>query len=40
MLSKELEINKDFILKIIKLLYKVLEAGNYWFKTYYFYYIK
>jgi hypothetical protein len=28
------------ILKVLKPLYKVLEARNHWFKTYYAYYVK
>ena len=32
-------ISKDMVLKVLKPLYKVLKASNYWFKTYYLYYI-
>jgi hypothetical protein len=39
-LEAELRIEKDFVLKVLKPLYKVLEAGNYWFKTYYSHYIQ
>ena len=39
-LSKELGIDKDSVLKVVKLLYRVPEAGNHWFKTYYSYYIE
>jgi hypothetical protein len=28
------------VLKVLRLLYNVLEAGNYWFRTYYKHYIK
>src|SRR6266567_7664258 len=37
---RELPIDNDLILKVLKPLYGVLEAGNYWFKIYYAYYIK
>ena len=30
---------KGVILKVVKPLYRVLEAGNHWFKTYYSHYI-
>jgi hypothetical protein len=36
----ELPIDNDLILKVLKLLYKVPEAGNHWFKTYYAYHTK
>src|SRR6266702_5718510 len=36
----KLLINDNLILKVLKPLYSVLEARNYWFKTYYAYYIK
>jgi hypothetical protein len=36
----ELLINNDLILKVLKPLYKVLEARNHWFKTYYAYHVK
>src|SRR6266567_3951717 len=39
-LPRELPINDNLILKVLKPLYSVLEARNYWFKTYYAYYIK
>jgi hypothetical protein len=39
-LSYKLLINNNLILKVLKPLYKVLKAGNHWFKTYYTYYIK
>jgi hypothetical protein len=35
----ELLIDDDLILKVLKPLYGVLEAGNHWFKTYYAYYV-
>jgi hypothetical protein len=38
--SYKLPIDNDSILKVLKPLYKVLKAGNHWFKTYYTYYIK
>jgi len=39
-LSKELGIDKDSILKVVKPLYGVPEAGNHWFKTYHSHHIK
>jgi hypothetical protein len=39
-LSYKLLINNDSILKVLKPLYKVLKAGNHWFKTYYAYHVK
>src|SRR6266699_3675955 len=36
----KLPINNDSILKVLKPLYSVLEARNYWFKTYYAHYVK
>ena len=39
-LSTELNIAKGGILKVVKPLYKVPEAGNYWFVIYYAYYTK
>jgi hypothetical protein len=38
-LTRELNLNNDSVLKVIKPLYGIPEAGNYWFKTYYSYYI-
>src|SRR6266700_5607095 len=37
---RELPIDDDLILKVLKPLYGVLEARNYWFKIYYTYYVK
>ena len=34
-----LRLLESTIFIVIKLLYRILEAGNYWFKTYYNYYI-
>ena len=34
-LGLELSIEKESILKVVKLLYSVPKTGNYWFKTYY-----
>jgi len=31
---------QGIILKVVRPLYGIPEAGNYWFKTYYNYYIK
>ena len=39
-LQSELRIGKDIVLKVLKPLYGVLEANNYWFKTYYLYYVQ
>src|SRR6266567_3650754 len=39
-LPRELPIDDNLILKVLKPLYSVLEARNYWFKIYYAYYIK
>jgi hypothetical protein len=39
-LETELGINKDFVLKVLKPLYSIPEAGNHWFKTYYLYYVQ
>jgi hypothetical protein len=33
-------IDNDSILKVLKPLYRVLEAGNHWFKTYYTHHTK
>src|SRR6266702_1448752 len=35
----KLLINNDSILKVLKPLYNILEAGNHWFKTYHAHYI-
>jgi hypothetical protein len=35
-----LRVSQGIILKVIRLLYGIPEAGNYWFKTYHNYYIK
>jgi hypothetical protein len=37
-LAKRLNLIDDSVLKVVKLLYGILEVGNYWFKTYYSYY--
>jgi hypothetical protein len=39
-LSCELLIDNDLILKVLKPLYRVSEAGNHWFKIYYTHYTK
>ena len=39
-LSTVLKISQGTILKIVRPLYSIPEAGNYWFKIYYNYYIK
>jgi hypothetical protein len=39
-LTQQLGLKKDLILRVIKPLYSVPEAGNHWFKTYYNHYIK
>jgi len=39
-LSEELGINKDSVLKVVKPLYGVPEAGNHWFKTYHSHHIQ
>ena len=39
-LQSELRIGKDMVLKVLKPLYRVLETGNYQFKTYYLYYVQ
>jgi hypothetical protein len=39
-LSTTLEIIKNIVVKIIRPLYGIPEAGNHWFKTYYTHYIK
>jgi hypothetical protein len=38
-LARELNLNNDSVLKVVKPLYGIPEAGNYWFKTYHSYYI-
>jgi hypothetical protein len=38
-LARELNLNNDSVLKVVKPLYGIPEAGNHWFKTYYSYYI-
>jgi hypothetical protein len=38
-LSRQLEISENSVLKVVKPLYGVLEAGNHWFKTYHSYHI-
>jgi len=35
-----LKLTKGTVIKVIKPLYSVLEAGNHWFRTYYQYYTK
>jgi len=35
----QLSIIKGSIFKIVKPLYNISKAGNYWFKTYYIYYL-
>ena len=39
-LKTELGINKDSVLKVLKPLYGILEAGNHWFKTYHSHHIQ
>src|SRR5450432_3077140 len=39
-LQLQLGIEKDSVLKVLKPLYGVLEAGNHWFKTYYAHHIQ
>ena len=39
-LSTVLKIPQSTILKVIRPLYSIPKAGNYWFKTYHNYYIK
>ena len=39
-LQSELRIGKDTVLKVLKPLYGVPEAGNHWFKTYYLYHVQ
>ena len=39
-LSEQLQLKDSEILKVIKPLYGVPEAGNHWFKTYYSYHVK
>ena len=38
-LQSELRIGKNIVLKVLKPLYRVPEAGNYWFKTYYLHHV-
>ena len=38
-LAKYLYLRDDLVLKVVKPLYGVPEAGNHWFKTYYSHYI-
>jgi hypothetical protein len=38
-LARELNLNDDSVLKVVKPLYGVPEAGNHWFKTYHSYHI-
>jgi hypothetical protein len=35
-----LKVSQGIILKVIRPLYSIPKVGNYWFKTYYNYYIK
>jgi hypothetical protein len=39
-LQSELGIGKDTVLKVLKPLYRVLKAGNHWFKIYHLHYIQ
>jgi hypothetical protein len=39
-LSIVLRVLQGIILKVVRPLYSIPEAGNYWFKTYYNHYIK
>jgi hypothetical protein len=39
-LSIAFRVSQGTILKVIRPLYSIPKAGNYWFKTYYNYYIK
>jgi hypothetical protein len=39
-MAEELGIGSDNVLKVLKPLYGVLEAGNHWFKTYHTHYVK
>ena len=39
-LIAQLGIARGLVVKVVKLLYSVPEAGNYWFKTYYLYYLR
>ena len=39
-LQSKLKIGEDMVLKVLKPLYKVPKANNYWFKTYYLYYVQ
>jgi hypothetical protein len=38
-LAKRLNLIDDSVLKVIKPLYGIPEAGNHWFKTYHSYYL-
>jgi hypothetical protein len=38
-LARELNLKDDSVLKVVKPLYGVPEAGNHWFKTYHSHYI-
>jgi hypothetical protein len=39
-LAQQLGLQEQSILKVVKPLYGVLEAGNHWFKTYYSHHVK
>ena len=39
-LQNELGLDEDSVLKVLKPLYGVLEAGNHWFKTYHSHYVQ
>ena len=39
-LTAQLGIARGLVMKVVKLLYGVPEAGNHWFKTYYSYYTR
>ena len=39
-LETELGIDKDFVLKVLKPLYGVPEAGNHWFRTYHSHHVQ
>jgi hypothetical protein len=38
-LVKRLNLTDDLVLKVVKSLYGIPEAGNHWFKTYYSHYL-
>ena len=38
-LTRELEVEEGSIVKVVRPLYRVPEAGNHWFKTYHSHYI-